>query len=331
MPSTKGKLHALIDGDILIFRAGMAGQYFMRSAYLPEVPECPLVKLRYKKDLVEWLSDNDLTLDDVEIETTQVIEPLPIVLHTVKLMANKMLEQFGEVTMFFSDGGNFREDVATEIPYKGNRWSEEKREAAHKAGKWTEWLAKTDKSHRVPNRPHWEKEIKAYLKRNYSFISITDQEADDALGIAQIAGKRKTCIVSIDKDLKMIQGYHLNMADMDERMTLVKPFEAELNFYGQLLTGDSTDNIPGIKGIGKVTRDRLLEPGSTAKELMGIVWDTYTNHYPTVLDKDITKMVLERGQLLWIRRKEEEMWKPPISLSTHISTQQQASSTKSSG
>lgn len=131
----------------------MAGQYTLRSAYLPEVPECPIVTLRYMKDLKDWLEDNGYDMDDVEITKRSVIEPLPTILHTTKMMINKIKMRFKDVTFYLSAGDNFREDVATEMPYKGNRWSKEKREAARKDGKWLDWLDSTEGKYTEPVRP----------------------------------------------------------------------------------------------------------------------------------------------------------------------------------
>lgn len=294
----------------------MIGQYVIRSAYLPDVPECPLVSLRYKKDLIKWLDKEGYTLDDVEITIKEVLEPLNVCLHAAKSMMTNIEAKFKGATLYFSDGDNYREAIAKEVPYKGKRWSQARRDTARANGEWLEWLDETEAKYKPPVRPFWEKQIKEYLKKNYSYVSVLEQEADDALGIAQTAGKGKTCIVSIDKDLKMIKGYNQNLTELDEKTIRIKPFEAELNFYGQLLTGDVTDSIPGIKGIGTATRDKILIECETKKELMITVWKKYIEKYPNSTHKELYNLITQRGQLLWIRRKENEMWKPSITLNT---------------
>ena len=64
-------------------------------------------------------------------------------------------------------------------------------------------------------------------------------------------------IAHIDKDLDLLPGKHYNYnkdthyeVDLDECL---------YNFYHQLLTGDRSDNIPGIKGIGPVRATRMLD------------------------------------------------------------------------
>lgn len=85
-------------------------------------------------------------------------------------------------------------------------------------------------------------------------------EADDVLGILSthptlIKGKR--IIVSIDKDLLQIPGRHFN-PDKDEKR-MVSTEEGDRAFYIQCLTGDATDNYPGIKGVGPVKAAAILD------------------------------------------------------------------------
>jgi 5'-3' exonuclease len=66
------------------------------------------------------------------------------------------------------------------------------------------------------------------------------------------------------------------------------------------------DNIPGLKGIGPKKADKILGEATKEPELFKLVLEAY--------DNDLERMT-EMAQLLWIRRKENEMWQPP-SLST---------------
>jgi 5'-3' exonuclease len=106
--------------------------------------------------------------------------------------------------------------------------------------------------------------------------------------------------MTIDKDLDMIRGWHYNF--VKEQLYYVTEKEAIKNFYTQILTGDRVDNIPGLKGIGPVKAKKILDGCETEDSLFKAVLDKY--------DNDIDKLT-ERGRLLWIRRKEKELWKPP--------------------
>ena len=79
-------------------------------------------------------------------------------------------------------------------------------------------------------------------------VSIWAQEALDA-GVNFV-------IAHIDKDIDMVEGWHYNFT----KETLYY-IDAEIGWYKmcvQMLTGDSTDNIQGLKGIGPKKAEKLL-------------------------------------------------------------------------
>ena len=176
---------------------------------------------------------------------------------------------------YLTGKNNYRSEIATEQAYKGNR-----------------------KDARKP--VHYDS-LREYLISKWGFTVVDGQEADDAMGIkAYELPEDSSCIMTIDKDLDMIRGWHYNFVKED--LYYVTEKEAIKNFYIQILTGDRVDNIPGIKGIGPVKARKILENCTTEKSLFKAVSEKY--------DHDIDKLT-ERGRLLWIRRKEKQLWKPP--------------------
>jgi 5'-3' exonuclease len=176
---------------------------------------------------------------------------------------------------YLTGKNNYRSEIATEQAYKGNR-----------------------KDARKP--VHYDS-LREYLVSKWGFTVVDGQEADDAMGIkAYELPEDSSCIMTIDKDLDMIRGWHYNFVKED--LYYVTEKEAIKNFYIQILTGDRVDNIPGIKGIGPVKAKKILENCTTEKSLFKVVSEKY--------DHDIDKLT-ERGRLLWIRRKEKQLWKPP--------------------
>jgi 5'-3' exonuclease len=111
--------------------------------------------------------------------------------------------------------------------------------------------------------------------------------------------------VSIDKDLDMIPGHHYNPVKKDHYY--VNDKEAIKNFYRQILTGDKVDNVQGLRGIGPKKADKILGDFDTDLAMYEAVLKAY--------DGDAER-VLENGQLLWIRRKKDELWQPPTPSST---------------
>lgn len=191
---------------------------------------------------------------------------------------------------------NYRDKIATIIPYKGNRADFEK--------------------------PYYYNKLREYLVKNYKAELITGQEADDMIGIEQYRiAKEKgsfehTVIASIDKDLRGLEGYHYNLNS--RVLDYVDEETASKNFYKQLLTGDNTDNIPGLTKLlklqGRTEEANKISYGHylknfnnymlehTAEECYTYVMDSYS-HYGFG-DKEINEI----GDLLWMRREPNQIW-----------------------
>ena len=72
-----------------------------------------------------------------------------------------------------------------------------------------------------------------------------------------------TIIVSDDKDLQTIAGYHYNKGEVIE----VSEQQALKNFYTQVLTGDTADNYKGCRGVGPVKAERILAGCRTSLDM----------------------------------------------------------------
>lgn len=170
-----------------------------------------------------------------------------------------------------TDQSNFRFDVAKTHPYKGNR--------------------------KQPKPKHYEF-IRNYLVGEYSAEVVYGEEADDALGYSQT---EESIIVSIDKDLNNIPGWHYNFTNGN--LYHVDSISATRNFFKQMLTGDNADNIKCINGIGKIKAGKLLDHLNSYEEMLCVVGLQYAIHEETPEER-----MLENGRLLWIRQHQNEMW-----------------------
>lgn len=229
--------------------------------------------------------DNLVPLIDLDIVTYRSgfackdDEPVENALHNVKMALHQILDKFPAAPGyrgFLTGKGNFRFDVATIKPYKGNRKPEDK--------------------------PKYYEDIRRYLVENWKAEVVDGIEADDAMGCEQWKNKDKsTVIVTIDKDLLMIPGWHFNYVKDIVRYVTID--EANLFFFKQMLTGDTTDNIPGVPKIGPKTADKLLDDlkGDT-KALADTVYKAYQDSYGSTSLSAFN----ENAQLLWIRREENE-------------------------
>jgi hypothetical protein len=180
----------------------------------------------------------------------------------------------GDYKGFLTGSNNYRKDIAKTAPYKGNR---------------------------VAEKPIHYDLIRQYLATAWACEVVEDQEADDAIGIAAYAAEEDSYVImTIDKDLDMIRGWHYNF--IKDKKYLVKEEDTMHTFYKQILTGDRVDNIVGLKGIGPKKAEKILEDCVTEQDMYKAVLAAYDND---------TERVLENGRLLWIRRNENEMWSPP--------------------
>src|SRR5690606_15399326 len=149
-------------------------------------------------------------------------EPLEFVLSTVRQNIKHWLEQFPECQYYkgyLTGKGNYRQALGKQREYKGSR---------------------KDKA-----KPKYLKEIMEYLINHWDAEVIDGREADDAMGCWQWAHPDKsTVIVTIDKDLDMIPGYHYN--PVKQKLYYVKKPDADRKFFTQVITGDTVDDVPGL-------------------------------------------------------------------------------------
>lgn len=114
------------------------------------------------------------------------------------------------------------------------------------------------KAHRDINKhmPEALPEAEQYVRTLGIPLSVPRLEADDLMGMMASSGK--AIAVTIDKDLRSVPGWHWN-PDKEEAPVLVDEALADRNFYTQWLTGDSTDNVPGIWKLGPKKAAALLD------------------------------------------------------------------------
>lgn len=208
-------------------------------------------------------------------------EDLSYCLNGVKKTINSIVDIVGanDYVVFVSGSLSYRKD--TYADYKANR----------------------DPSH----KPYWYEEIRNYLfEKHDAQWSAPGDEADDALGITQCASKN-TIICSLDKDLDCIPGWHYNFSKTrkENGVYFIEEEEANRFFYKQILTGDSTDNIPGMyKKLGKKATSKYTGPldrMETPAEMF--------EHVVRCYDGDV-EWVKWVGNLVWIKRSSDGVWLP---------------------
>lgn len=169
------------------------------------------------------------------------------------------------------------------------------------------------KGNRPKQRPEHLQLCKEHLVHEYRALMSSGCEADDLIGIAAYKHLElgdDYVIVSIDKDLNMLEGLHYSpeitrggKVVKETKRYHVSPTDAIRFFYTQLLTGDTTDNIKGAAGIGKVKAAKLLDGLLLEKEFYEAIRPYYSCEEEMELN----------AKCLWIWRKENddvtERWK----------------------
>lgn len=269
-------MFAHIDCDLIIYRAGFAAE---KTVYFVPVGD-GYREFEKKTAAKEYMEEEGL--DPSVLQSEVNLEPEGHAIYNAKSLIATTIElaQADQYRLYLSGPTNFRDGISVSRVYKGNR------DAAHK--------------------PHHGPAIKQWAENNHPLEWSVDEEADDVVAYRHYAmwkdDEYSTVLCSVDKDLDMVPGLHYNF--VRDRSYIVTPVEGLRCFYRQLLTGDSTDNIPGLKGIGPKKADAILDELKPTRWLHAVT-KAYDSQGGSVY-------LLEQGQLLWMRREPNEMWYPGL-------------------
>ena len=283
-----------IDADILAYRAAAAtdGRMYEVKYWGPEQPIVVLHE-PYKKDADKVAKRLEKEGYDTSVEITYTPEPIANAIHIMKKAIASLETQLkyhcdglGSFHYYLSRGGSFREK---EYPlYKANRKDMRR---PHNLEACKDWLVSTKRA----------------------VVRIGELEADDLMAMRKEEGD---IICSIDKDLLQVPGHHFNWVRNEYKV--VSEEDGRRSLYIQMLTGDSTDGIPGIKGIGPVTAKKLLG-GIISEYLMYcVVLKTYIEKTPRLHEETeesfhirVIHLVRAHARLLYLLRSPEDSWEPP--------------------
>jgi DNA polymerase-1 len=274
--------HLLIDGDIIKYRcAASAEKTYWAVEYKSNDEFEKFDSYQEAKKAAEGVNEVWGVL-----WSRKEVQPVEFALQACKTTLDALLAKLTpkEMRIFLSPSTTFRDKLAKTKPYKGNRTNVQK--------------------------PKYLKEVEEYLINVHGGVLADNQEADDEIGIALSQSDGNGVSVSIDKDLLQIPGWHYNW--VSDTVRRISPKQGDFNFYSQMLTGDVTDNIPGLPGYGPKTARDVLDGSRSRSELATRVWGEYRNKFK---DTDgAAEYYLEQANLLWIRREKGEGYKCPIEL-----------------
>lgn len=264
-------MQPLIDADILRYEIGAVGQYTG--------------------------DDGNLVYRDWDWVATAFDDRIRDICEAVEATSPPILYLTGDRTLLKDEYvPNFRELVAVGKVYKGTRKSE---------------------------KPFHYRNLTAYIMARYETRIANGCEADDLICIDQYSRleQRDTIICTRDKDLRQCPGWHygwecgkqpefgpIEYDDFGE-IALVKGKSGnkivgggEKFFFAQLLTGDSVDNIGGLKFTGPVKAYNLLNEATDREACQSIVREQYLSSNP---DQGL-QLLQEQSDLLWIVKELNE-------------------------
>jgi len=215
----------LVDGDIVAYRCAAACEKMYYACDMSGT-------ISYHDNYRDAKKRYDNVLTDPEIEwiwSRKELQPVENALNNTNTTMSAIAKRFDSaaVQTYISGERNFRDTVWQTKKYKGNRDQ--------------------------PKPKHLEA-VRQYLVSRWDAVVSQNQEADDDIGIASDTG---TVVVSTDKDLDQIPGWHYNWVSGE--VYYVKPEDAETFFWEQVISGDPTDNIPGLPGYGPVKARQYVE------------------------------------------------------------------------
>lgn len=290
-------MRVLVDADALAYTAGFASQKVVYDWTVHRDGEVLGEGIASTRDEVEAVSvdaPEGATVDVVSVvDAEPLINALAMTKRTLLAIESAMDEagvEFDRLELYLTGKGNFRESIATIKGYKANRVGMQK--------------------------PVHYKAIRRYMKERWGALVVHGIEADDELA-TQAAWEKydpgRVCIVSMDKDLRTVPGLLYNFRR--KQFYTITPQEALVNFYRQLLTGDTVDNIGGCFKCGEKRAAEVVNESLSEEQMYQVVLAEYVKSLerkgcPYVL-LGAEDALLENARLLHLRRSPGEMWVPP--------------------
>lgn len=222
-------------------------------------------------------------------EKDGVVRPFSYCVELIELRMRDIKERLVCDTFsgYLTGKGNFRHQVATVKPYKGNRKKE---------------------------KPHWYQAIRDHLVSVYGAVIVDGMEADDACAIEATAypDKTKCIIVSRDKDLLQVPYISVYAYPLNNSPEVLHwdrlPTSSFLCYLKQVVTGDSTDNYPGLPRKGDawwstIVADAIGATSKTLDPLCKIVFNRVMYEYASHYGEEWKDRFLEQCHLAWMVRE----------------------------
>jgi hypothetical protein len=301
-------MRLLIDADPMIYACAFAAEEHTYHVVIDDGSGRPRsLFFGTGKEKQDWVKENKaaespaLIIDQFQ---QQDIKPLSYArtnlnsqLHSIRKEVAKHWGQDEaslDVHLILSGNENFREEYSTIRGYKANR------EGVRK--------------------PEHHGALREYMTHNLDARIVDGREADDEISILACEAAEDGIphvVATIDKDLDQIPG--LKYDYLKKVFYEVHPEEARVLFWAQVLSGDATDNIPGVPGIGKKIAERLVQEwmleSKSDEEIWQAVVEVFENgrrhakcEYSHMKPEDAA---LETARLIHLQQYPGQLWTPP--------------------
>lgn len=298
----------IIDADPIIYAAGFAAQTTTYEYVLQDASGGPMqLAFENGNEALKVIRANKYDVLDktVHVESKDVSFARQAAKTQLESIVKRCRAELGvsdaAVEIYLSGPGNYRYAVATIAPYKGDR----------------------------PPPPIHYQALRDYLTQRWNAVVVSGMEADDKVSIRcrELASDGIPCILAtIDKDLDQVPCKHYGYRD--HVFYSVDAEEAELVFWRQCVSGDSTDNIPGCYKIGETKAAKLIAAWSSHHDDLGdkagpwplYVWGKVVETYKGTLERyperypagmTASAAALETARLVFMQHYEGQLWNPP--------------------
>lgn len=252
----------VVDADTIAFAACSVCEFEVEALSEEFLSAEELVELRSKKSWdEETFSYRDINVNDAILHAKGKMD----------LILDRIGGKAEHTELHFTSGRNFRYALLEEaFPDDKEMWY------------------KANRGKRKPP-PVGLNDVKLGLEAHFKSMYHVEVEADDYVVMRKKQLKENCILCVVDKDIyKNTFDYgqpHWNYYEapwlknpIKMRWVEMSPEEAMYNQYLQAITGDKSDNIPGLKGIGPAKAAKFIDEEMTEAELWYGLLAAYNKH-----------------------------------------------------
>jgi len=149
-------------------------------------------------------------------------------------------------------------------------------------GNFRKLITKNYKANRKQELPAHLGDLHNYVKSEYNSIYKYGVETDDVIAsywkrAVDNVGEDNVVIVALDKDYKQFPCIFYNYNK--EQAVKISKEEAKVNFYSQMVEGDSADNVNYCKGYGKAWCKKNLNTEMSEYSMIRTVFSVFKELY----------------------------------------------------